>query len=187
MGSPVWSTCSSRAARPGTARRLPPVDGTDAATLGAHADLRLLVHLDLGDQVAGRRVPPGEVDAGRLADQAASAVAPDEVLRPQRRAAGQLDVDAGVVLREAHHLALAEDRHPELLDPAGQDALEVALPEREQVVVAGREVADVEEGPGVAHERMRLPRREEPFRDATLVEHLDGARVQTPAREPSRS
>ena len=45
--------------------------------------------------------------------------------------------------------------------------------------MAGREVADVQEGPGVAHERMRLPLREEPFRDATLIEHLDGAGVQT--------
>ena len=64
----------------------------------ADAQLRLLGHLDLGDQGAGRRVPPGELDAGRLADQAAPSVAPDEVLRPQRLAVGQLDVDAGVVL-----------------------------------------------------------------------------------------
>ena len=34
--------------------------------------------------------------------------------------------------------------------------------------------------PGVAHDRMRLPRREEPFRDAALIEHLDGAGVKTP-------
>jgi len=32
--------------RPST---LLPVDGTDTTALGAHADLRLLVHLDLGD------------------------------------------------------------------------------------------------------------------------------------------
>ena len=38
---------------------------------------------------------------------------------------GQLDVDAGVVLREAHHLAATKDRNPELIDPAGQDGLEV--------------------------------------------------------------
>ena len=179
MGSLVWSTCLLEQHDPVRPSALLPVDGTDATTLGAHADLRLLVHLDLGDQVAGRRVPPGEVDAGRLADQAASSVAPDEVLRSQRRVVGQLDVDAGVVLREAHHLAAAKDRDPELVDPAGQDALEVALPEREQVVVAGGEVADVQEGPGVAHERMLLPRREESIRDAALIEHLDGAGVQT--------
>src|SRR5215211_1316331 len=62
------------------------VYGTDATTLAAHAEHRLLVHLDLGDQVAGCRTPPGEPDAGRLADQAASSVAPDEVFRPQRPA-----------------------------------------------------------------------------------------------------
>ena len=41
---------------------------------------RLLGQLDLGDQAARRRLPPGELDAGRLADQAAPAVAPDEIL-----------------------------------------------------------------------------------------------------------
>ena len=158
-----------------------PVDGTDATALGAHADLRLLVHLDLGDQVAGRRVPPGEVDAGRLADQAAPAVAPDEVLRSERRAVGQLDIDAGVVLREAHHLAATKDRDPELIRPSRPGSRsKSALPERKEVVVAGGEVADVQEGPGVADERMHLALREEAFRDATLVEHLDGAGVKTP-------
>jgi hypothetical protein len=56
-----------------------PVDGTDATTLAVDAELRLLVHLDLGDHPAGRGIQPGEVDAGRLADQAASSVAPDEI------------------------------------------------------------------------------------------------------------
>jgi hypothetical protein len=160
---------------PVRASALLPVDGTDAATLGAHADLRLLVHLDLGDQVAGRRIPPWEVDASRLANQAAAPVAPDEVVGSKRCVAGQLDIDAGVVLREADHLAAAKDRDLELLDPLSQDALEVALPERKEVVVARGEVADVQEGPRVAHERMHLARREEPIGDATLIEHLDGA------------
>ena len=40
-----------------------------------------------------------------------AAVAADEVLRPQRPAVGQLDVDAGVVLGEAGHVAPAQDRH----------------------------------------------------------------------------
>ena len=46
--------------------------------------------------------------------------------------------------------------------------------------MARGEVADVQEGPGVAHERMRLALREEALLDATLIEHLDGARVKTP-------
>src|SRR5207237_9188942 len=109
---------------------LQPVDGTDATTLAAHADLRLLIHLDLGDQPAGRGIQPGEVDTGCLADQAASSVAADEKLRPERRVPGHFDIDAGVVLSEARHLAATKDRNPELADPDSQDGLEAALPER---------------------------------------------------------
>ena len=78
--------------------------------------------------------------------RAASAVAPDEILRPQRRAVGQLHVDAGVVLRETRHLTSAIDRHRQLADPAGQDALDVVLPQREPVVVPRGKVADVQAG-----------------------------------------
>ena len=46
--------------------------------------------------------------------------------------------------------------------------------------MAGGEVADVQDGPGVAHERMLLALREEAFRDAPLIEHLYGAGVKTP-------
>ena len=83
-----------------------------------------------------------------LADQTASSVAPDEILRPQRLAVGQLDVDAGVVLRETRHLTSAIDRHRQLVDPAGQDALDVVLPQPEPVVVPGGKVADVQRDPG---------------------------------------
>ena len=85
--------------------------GMHARGIAADAQLRLLGHLDLGDQGARGRIPTGELDAGCLPDQTASTVAPDEVLRPQRPAVGQLDVDAGVVLREARHFASAIDRH----------------------------------------------------------------------------
>ena len=150
LGSPVWSTCRSvsttRNGSPSAGR--PRACGADA--VATEAELRLLVHLDLGDHPAGRGIQPGEVDAGGLADQAASSVAADEVLRAERRAVGDLDIDAGVVLREAHHLAAAKDRNPELTDPVGQDRLEVALPEREHVVVAGGEVADVQGDQGEA-------------------------------------
>ena len=84
--------------------------GMRARGRAADAQLRLLGHLDLGEQAARRRIPAGELDAGCLADQAASSVAPDEILRPQRPAVGQLDVDAGVVLREAGHLVAVVDR-----------------------------------------------------------------------------
>ena len=95
---------------------------------------------------------PGNSMPAALRITTAASVAPDEVVGPQRLAVGQLDVDAGVVLREARHLTSAVDRHPQLADPAGQYALEVALPQREPVVVAGGEVADVQRDPG---ERLR--------------------------------
>jgi hypothetical protein len=45
------------------------------------AQFGLLGHLDVGDQGAHRRVPPGELDAGGFPDQTASSVAPDDVSR----------------------------------------------------------------------------------------------------------
>ena len=91
---------------------------------------------------------PGKRDAGCLADQAASAVAADEILRPQRAAVGQRDVHAGVVLREPVTSHSAMDRHRQLPDPVGQDAFDVVLPQREPVIVPGRKVADIERDPG---------------------------------------
>ena len=149
-----------------------------AAGVVAESPFRLLGHLDLGDQPARRRIPPGELDAGGLADQAAASVAPDEILRPQRLAVGQRDVDAGVVLREAGDLEAVVDRHLQLADPAGEDALDVVLPQPEHVVVPGREVAD-ERGPGEHRGLVFLSLRDEPIGDSALIENLDGAREQT--------
>jgi hypothetical protein len=159
----------------------PPTERMLADAVATEPELRLLVHLDLGDHPAGRGIQPGEVDTGCLADQAASSVAADEVLRPDRRVPGHRDVDAGVVLSEAHHLAPRKDRNPELTDPVGQNRLELALPQRKPVVVAGGEVADVQGDMGVPLDLHHLPRREEPLRDAALIEHLDGAGMKTPA------
>ena len=109
-----------------------------AACILVESPLRLLRHLDLRDQPARRRVPPGEVDAGRLADEAAASIAPDEILRPQRRAVGERDVDAGVALREAGDLDAIADRHLQLDGPFGEDALDVLLRQPEDVVVPRR-------------------------------------------------
>ena len=158
---------------------LDPAEAVDAAAVLAHAQLRLLGHLDLGDQGTARRIPSGELDAGFLADEAASSVAPDEVLRPQRLAVGQLDIDAGVVLREPRRLTFAVDRHGQFVDPAGQDALDVVLPQPEPVGMPRREVADVERDPGEPRDLGYLSLREEPIGDSTLIEDLDGSCVQT--------
>ncbi len=141
----------------------------------ANAQLRLLGHLDLGEQGARRRIPAGELDAGRLADQAASAVAPDEILRPYALAVGQRDVHAGVVLRESGHLGAVAERDLQLGDPAGEDALDVSLPQPEPVGMAGGEVADVQADHAEPGDLGHLPLGEEPIGDAALIEDLDGA------------
>ena len=152
--------------------------GMLAGVIAADAQGRFLGHLDLGDQGARGRVPTGELDAGGLADQTASSVAPDEILPPHRLAVGQLDVDAGIVLRETGDLDAVVDLHPQLADPAGQDPLDVVLPKPEPVVVPGREVADVQSDAGEARDLRHLSLRKEPIRDAALVEDLDGAGLQ---------
>jgi hypothetical protein len=147
----------------------------DALVIAADAPFRLLGHLDLGDQAARRRIPPGEVDAGCFTDQTAASVAPDQILGPQHLAVGQLDVDAGVVLHETGHLTAVVDRHPQLADPACQDALDVLLPQPEPVVVPGGKVADVQRAPGEPRDLCHLPLPKEPIDDSTLIESLDGA------------
>ena len=154
---------------------LQPGQSMDANSVAAEAPFRLLGQLDLSDQAAGGRIPAGELDAGCFADQASSAVAPDEILGPKRLAVGHLDVDAGVVLRETGHVTSAVDRHPELADPAGEYAFDVLLPQREPVVVAGGKVADVQTDPGKPRDLGHLPLREEPISDSALIENLDGA------------
>ena len=126
---------------------------------------------------------PGEREARGFPDEAAAAVAPDEILLPQRPAFGQRDVDAGAVLCEPRHSNPAVNRHRQLADPAGQDALEVVPPQRKPVGVAGGEVADVQRDSGERRDLRHLPLRKEPIGDAALIEHLDGARMQT-ARAP---
>ena len=153
--------------------------GMDADRVLAGAQFGLFGHFDLGDDAAHCRVPPWEVDASCLADQAASTVAPDEIFRPQRLAVGQLDVDAGVVLREAGHLASAMDWHPEFADPVRQYALDPVLPKPEPVGVPCGKIADVQTDPSETCDLRHLPLRKEPIGDSALIEHFDGACVQT--------
>src|SRR5262249_47578032 len=49
-----------------------PAQGMDTAGVMPDSPLRLLGQLDLGDEVARCRIPPGECDAGGFTDQAAS-------------------------------------------------------------------------------------------------------------------
>src|SRR5215218_10252951 len=95
VGSPLGPSCCSVV----TTRNVFPSSilwRPDAGGVVTDARRRLLGQLDLGDQVAPRRIPARELDAGRLADHAASSIAPDEISRGQRLAAGQPDIDPGV-------------------------------------------------------------------------------------------
>jgi hypothetical protein len=154
-------------------------EAMDANGIAVDAPCRLLGHLDFGDQVADARIPSREFDTGGLADQAASAVATDDILRPQRAAVRQRDIHAGAVLRDTGHLDAAMDRYRQFCDPAGQDTLDVILPQPEPVIVPCGKVADVQSDAGERRHLRHLSLREEPIGDAPLIEHLDRARVQT--------
>src|SRR5207302_10154170 len=54
-----------------------------AGAMLADAPLRLLRHLDLGDQPTRCRIPAGEFDTGCFTDLTSSSVARDEIPRPQ--------------------------------------------------------------------------------------------------------
>src|ERR1700761_2842537 len=116
----------------------------DAEGVAVDTQWGLLGHLDLREQIARGRIPSGEVDASRLTDQTAPAVAPDEVGRLKRLSVRQLDTNTAIILRETDHLASAVERHCQLFDPAGQNAFEMLLPQPEPEVVSGGEVADVQ-------------------------------------------
>ena len=156
---------------------LQPADAMHARVITASAQLRLLGHLDLGDQIAPRRIPSGELDAGCSTDDAASSVAPDEILRAQRLAIGQRDINADVVLREAGRLTCVVDSHRELGDPGGHDPLDLVLPDPQRIGMARWEVAHVQHGRGQHRGLSRLTLREKAIGDPALIEHLDRARV----------
>ena len=80
---------------PGRPAILHLADPMDAARIPVKPPFRLLGRLDFGDQPARRRIPSGEFDAGRLANEAAAAIAADEIRRPERLTVGERDVDAG--------------------------------------------------------------------------------------------
>jgi hypothetical protein len=123
--------------------------------------------------------PPRELDAGCFADQAASAIAPDEIPRPQRLAVGPPDINPAVVLREARHLTPVVDAHRQLGDPGGHDPLDLVLPDPERIRVTRREVAHVQHGRAERRGLSHLALREEPISDPALIQHLDRARVKT--------
>ena len=87
-------------------------DSVDAERILVKTPLRLLGRPDFGDQPAHRRIPSREFDAGYFTNQAAAAIAPDEILRPQRLTVGQRNVDTSVVLHETTHFTSAIEGNP---------------------------------------------------------------------------
>jgi hypothetical protein len=122
---------------------------------------------------------PRELDAGCFADQTASPIAPDEIVRPQRLAVGQPDINPGVVVREARHLTSVIDVHRQLGDPGGHDPFDLVLPDPERIRMTRREVAHVQHGRAEHRGLSHLTLGEEPISDPTLIQHLDRARVKT--------
>ena len=162
---------------PNRATVLHHVEPVDAGRVVANALRRFLGDLHFGDQVALRCVPTREVDPGCFADDAASSVAPDEILRPHRPAVGQLDVDASVVLGEPRHLTSVVHPYRQLGDPVAHDPLDVVLPDAERIGMTRREITHVQHVGGDHDGLSDLTLGEEPVGDPTLIEHFDGARV----------
>jgi hypothetical protein len=149
--------------------------GVNAEGVVANAPFRLLGYLGLGDKGADRRIPPREFDSGCLTDQTASSVAADEIFRVQRRAVGQFDVNADVVLRETRDFASAIDWHRQLVYPTAEYALDMVLPKPQPVIVSGGKVAYVQDGVGETADLSYLPLRKESISNSALIEDLDGA------------
>src|SRR5438132_187150 len=81
-----------------------------------------------------------------------------------------------VVLGEPRHLAPPVDGHRQLADPVREKALGHLLAQPEPVIVARREIADVEMDRPEAGRLSLLALRDEAFSDSALIEHLEGAR-----------
>src|SRR3954464_2907036 len=99
----------------------------DADSVVMEAQLRLVAHGKLGDQPTRRWIPTGELDAGCFADRAASSIAPNRIVSPQRLTIRQRHIDSVSVLGKPHHLASLENGDRELCDPARQDAFSRVL------------------------------------------------------------
>ena len=153
----------------------------DPHLVDADACRRLFGHFHFGDQAAPRRIPAGEPDAGCLADSTSPAVGADQVQRAHRSAIGEVNVDPAVVLGEASHFEPPMDRHTQLLDPAGQDPLNMVLPQAERVGVPGRKVAHVQRRIPEERRLDGLALGEEPVGNPALIEDFDRPRVE-PAR-----
>ena len=199
VGSPVGPTCRSvTMTRPARVLEdhlavadlvLHPAEGMDAEGVAADAPFRLLGHLGLGDQVAGRRIPAREsrcrppCGPGCVRRRSRRDIAPAASCPSDSSTSTPVSSCAKPVTSRA-----AIDRHRQLLDPAGQDALDVVLPQPEPVGVAGGKVADVELDPArTLRPAPSAPRRgtDRRFRAGRRPRCVRACRP--PAREPARS
>ena len=107
-----------------------------ADVVGPKTPLGRSGELRLRDEVTDRGIGSREPDAGRLANEASAPIASDEILRPQRSAVAERDIDARGVLGKAGDFDAAQDRDAELVRPVLEDALGVLLGKCEPVGVA---------------------------------------------------
>src|SRR5690606_28588635 len=82
------------------------------------------------------------------------------------------------VLSESGDLDAAMDRDAELVDPFGQDGFDLVLPDPEEIVVAAREVAELQGHVGERRLVVDPTLGEKTFGEAALVEGFERARVE---------
>ena len=178
------------AARPGTARRpssrstgpMPPPSRRMPISGSSSISTSAIIQLVEGSH-------PGKSMPAALRTRLRPPSQPTRYSARSDRAVGQLDVDAGVVLGEAHHLAAREGSARRARRPSRPGCARSRLCQSaEHVVVAGGEVADVQRDPGEAHERVRPG---PPTRNRSAMPRWSSTSMvrecRPPAREPSSS
>ncbi len=90
-----------------------------------------------------------------------------------------MNVDSGAVLGEARYLAFAIDRDAQFVDPAGQDSLDVVLPQCKSVRMSSGKIADIQPDLRESGDLRYLAARQKAIGDPPLIQYFDGAAMQS--------
>ena len=153
-------------------------DGVGTDGVGEKAELWFTRHVGFGQQVADGRIGAGETDAGLFADEAAAAIAADEIGGAQTGAIAERNGDPGVVLSQAGDFDAVQHGHSQRVGPVAEEAFSVLLRQRQTIGMAGGKGADIEPRAGKADDLHGCTGSQKAFGQATLIEDFDAASMQ---------